>query len=539
MKFLLNLSVAKKIFLIPIIGAASFLIFVVINSYISNQNAQQLAVAKSVDFPALQLSSEALVSMEKVRDTLAGAVTTGDTEALSQAQESAQNTKQSLTRIENIDPDLSAEVNEILTEFDAYYEQASGITRSMLEGTADFSTLSDQLEQMNQRYDTVTTHLNSFKQRRDEAFDTAFEDYADAQQFLLLLGIIMGLVTTIILFATAWPIVSEIRGNLNRVVHSLRNIAEENGDLTVRIESNSKDEVGELVTYFNRFMERLQNLVKDIVDTTLPLSSLAQNLNTLTSDTNRTIENQQESATEAKSAVEQMNQSVYLVATNAAEASTAANEAADAAKEGKRVVGNTVNSIQSLADNVAETAEVIQKLESDSNQVGVVLDVIKGIAEQTNLLALNAAIEAARAGEQGRGFAVVADEVRTLASRTQQSTEEIQNTIERLQGAAQSAVNVMNKGNEKARESVDTANLAGQSLDSITQTIDQISQMNAQIADSTESQQATSRNIVGSVDAIFQRTEETSQNSHQLASASTQLADLATKLESIARQFRV
>ncbi|QCZ92218.1 methyl-accepting chemotaxis protein [Salinimonas iocasae] len=539
MKFLLNLSVAKKIFLIPIIGAASFLIFVVINSYISNQNAQQLAVAKSVDFPALQLSSEALVSMEKVRDTLAGAVTTGDTEALSQAQESAQNTKQSLTQIENIDPDLSAEVNEILTEFDAYYEQASGITRSMLEGTADFSTLSDQLEQMNQRYDTVTTHLNSFKQRRDEAFDTAFEDYADAQQFLLLLGIIMGLVTTIILFATAWPIVSEIRGNLNRVVHSLRNIAEENGDLTVRIESNSKDEVGELVTYFNRFMERLQNLVKDIVDTTLPLSSLAQNLNTLTSDTNRTIENQQESATEAKSAVEQMNQSVYLVATNAAEASTAANEAADAAKEGKRVVGNTVNSIQSLADNVAETAEVIQKLESDSNQVGVVLDVIKGIAEQTNLLALNAAIEAARAGEQGRGFAVVADEVRTLASRTQQSTEEIQNTIERLQGAAQSAVNVMNKGNEKARESVDTANLAGQSLDSITQTIDQISQMNAQIADSTESQQATSRNIVGSVDAIFQRTEETSQNSHQLASASTQLADLATKLESIARQFRV
>ncbi len=539
MKFLLNLSVAKKIFLIPIIGAASFLIFVVINSYISNQNAQQLAVAKNVDFPALQLSSSALVSMEKVRDTLAGAVTTGDTEALTQAKDSAQNTKQSLTRIERIDPDLSAEVNDILAEFDAYYSQASSITRSMLEGTADFSTLSDKLEQMNQRYDTVTTHLNSFKQRRDEAFDTAFEDYADAQQFLLLLGIVMGLLTTIILFATAWPIVSEIRGNLNRVVHSLRNIAEENGDLTVRIESNSKDEVGELVTYFNRFMERLQNLVKDIVDTTLPLSSLAQSLNALTSDTNRTIENQQESATEAKSAVEQMNQSVYLVATNAAEASTAANEAADAAKEGKRVVGNTVSSIQSLADNVAETAEVIQKLESDSNQVGVVLDVIKGIAEQTNLLALNAAIEAARAGEQGRGFAVVADEVRTLASRTQQSTEEIQNTIERLQGAAQSAVNVMNKGNEKARESVDTANLAGQSLDSITQTIDQISQMNAQIADSTESQQATSRNIVGSVDAIFQRTEETSQNSHQLASASTQLADLATKLESIARQFRV
>ena len=539
MKFLLNLSVAKKIFLIPIIGAASFLIFVVINSYISSQNAQQLEAAKNVDFPALQLSSEALVSMEKVRDTLAGAVTTGDTDALTLARQSAEKTEQRLAQIESIDPELSAEVNDILAEFDAYYVLANQITTSMLNDTADFSTLSTQLETMNQRYEDVTSHLNNFKQRRAEAFDKAFEDYNDAQQFLLLLGIIMGLLTTIILFATAWPIVSEIRGNLNRVVSSLRNIAEENGDLTVRIESNSKDEVGELVTYFNRFMERLQNLVKDIVDTTLPLSSLAQNLNTLTTDTNRTIKNQQESATEAKSAVEQMSQSVYQVAHNAAEASTAANEAADAANEGKRVVGNTVSSIQSLAENVAETADVIQKLENDSNQVGVVLDVIKGIAEQTNLLALNAAIEAARAGEQGRGFAVVADEVRTLASRTQQSTEEIQNTIERLQSAAQSAVTVMNKGNEKARESVDTANLAGHSLDTITQTIDQISQMNAQIAASTDSQQATSRNIVNSVDAIFQRTEETSKDSQELASASHQLADLATKLESIARQFRV
>ena len=539
MKFLLNLSVAKKIFLIPIIGAASFLIFVVINSYISSQNAQQLEAAKNVDFPALQLSSEALVSMEKVRDTLAGAVTTGDTDALTLARQSAEKTEQRLAQIESIDLELSAEVNDILAEFDAYYVLANQITTSMLNDTADFSTLSTQLETMNQRYEEVTSHLNNFKQRRAEAFDKAFEDYNDAQQFLLLLGIIMGLLTTIILFATAWPIVSEIRGNLNRVVSSLRNIAEENGDLTVRIESNSKDEVGELVTYFNRFMERLQNLVKDIVDTTLPLSSLAQNLNTLTTDTNRTIKNQQESATEAKSAVEQMSQSVYQVAHNAAEASTAANEAADAANEGKRVVGNTVSSIQSLAENVAETADVIQKLENDSNQVGVVLDVIKGIAEQTNLLALNAAIEAARAGEQGRGFAVVADEVRTLASRTQQSTEEIQNTIERLQSAAQSAVTVMNKGNEKARESVDTANLAGHSLDTITQTIDQISQMNAQIAASTDSQQATSRNIVNSVDAIFQRTEETSKDSQELASASHQLADLATKLESIARQFRV
>ena len=539
MNFLLHLSVAKKIFVIPIIGAASFVLFVCINSYISMQNADQLEKAKNVDFPALQLSSTALVSMEKVRDILAGAVTTGDAEALTIAKASAATTKESLQKIEQIDPALAGEVSAMLNEFDIYFSLAYGITDSMLNGTADFSQLNDKLEQMNAAYDNITSHLNSFKQQRADTFDTAFTDYNEAQRFLMTLGIIMGLVTTVILFATAWPIVSEIRGSLNQVVQSLRNIAEENGDLTVRINSRSQDEVGELVNYFNRFMERLQNLVKDIVDTTLPLSALAQNLNTLTTDTNQTIANQQDSATKAKSAVEEMNQSVYLVATNAAEASTSANDAASAANEGKRVVGNTVSSIESLAQNVAETADVIKKLESDSNQVGVVLDVIKGIAEQTNLLALNAAIEAARAGEQGRGFAVVADEVRTLASRTQQSTEEIQSTIERLQSAAQSAVKVMHSGNERARESVEAANAAGHSLDTITQTIDMISKMNAQIAQSTDSQQETSRNIVGSVDAIFQRTEQTSQNSHKLASASTELASLATKLESIARQFKV
>jgi len=539
MNFLLHLSVAKKIFLIPIIGAVSFLIFVAINSYISTQNSEQLAVAKNVDFPALQLSSTALVNMEKVRDTLAGAVTTGDTDALQLAKETAQKTQQSLEQIEQIDPNLAGEVNKMLREFNAYFKLAYGITASMLDGSADFATLNTQLEQMNQGYDNVTTHLNQFKQERAQAFDDAFSDYNNAQQFLLMLGIIMGLVTTVILFATAWPIVSEIRNSLNRVVQSLRNIAEENGDLTVRIEARSNDEVGELVTYFNRFMERLQNLVKDIVDTTLPLSSLAQSLNSLTTDTNQTIANQRDSATTAKTAVEQMNQSVNVVASNAADASTAANNATSAADEGKRVVGNTVSSIQDLAANVAETADVIQRLETDTNQVGVVLDVIKGIAEQTNLLALNAAIEAARAGEQGRGFAVVADEVRTLASRTQQSTEEIQTTIERLQSAAQSAVSVMNKGNERARDSVETANAAGNSLNIITETIQEISRMNAQIAASTDSQQTTSTHIVNSVDAIFQRTEQTSQNSAKLASASTELAELATKLETIARQFRV
>ncbi|WP_370240396.1 methyl-accepting chemotaxis protein [Marisediminitalea sp.] len=539
MNFLLKLSVAQKIFLIPIIGAVSFITFVVINSIVSSQNASQLQVAKNVDYPALQLSTSVLTNMEKVRDTLASSVTTGDVDAIDVAREKVDAVLDDLQAIRRIDPSLSSGVTTLQSTFSAYSEQAIEVTASILNETADFATLGDKLEEMNANYDNAISLVNQFIAARQSAFEQAFSEYNSAQDFLFWLGIIMGVVTTLILFGTAYPITSEIRGNLTRVVKSLRDIAQEDGDLTIRIESKAQDEVGDLVRYFNLFMEKLQKVVKDIVQTTLPLSDLAQNLSQLTETTNRNIADQQGAATQAKNAVDDMNHSVVAVAESAAEAARAADEATNASNQGQSVVNSTVRSIQSLAKNVDDSAQVIRKLENDSNQVGVVLDVIKGIAEQTNLLALNAAIEAARAGEQGRGFAVVADEVRTLASKTQKSTEEIQTTIEQLQSAARSAVQVMSSGTEQAESSVNEANKAGESLNVIADTIGRISAMNGQIASTTDNQQAVAEQIVGFVDEIYARTDETSKNSVRLASASSELANLAKNLEGIARQFKV
>ena len=539
MNLLLRLTVGQKILLIPIIGTLSFAIFVIINSVVSAQNASELETAQNVDFPALQLSTSALTNMEKVRDILASSVTTGDIDAVDAAKQKADVVRADLTSISRVAPELSGDINTILNTFNAYSEMALSLTSSILDNTADFATLGDQLETMNSRYDEAINQLNGFKSSRQHTFEKAFEQYNSAQDFLFWLGLVMGGLTTLVLFGTAIPVTKTITGNLTRVVKSLRDIAEEDGDLTIRIQTNAQDEVGDLVKYFNRFMEKLQRVVKDIVDTTLPLSDLAQNLNQLTDTTNQNISQQQGAAVHAKQAVDNMNHSVIAVAESAAEAARAADEASSASNNGQQVVNSTVTNIQALAQNVEETAEVIRKLENDSNQVGVVLDVIKGIAEQTNLLALNAAIEAARAGEQGRGFAVVADEVRTLASRTQQSTEQIQQTIERLQTAAHQAVSVMSSGTSQAEGSVTEANKAGDSLVVIADTISRISAMNGQIASSTDDQQAVARQIVGFVDEIYARTDETSQNSDRLASASTELAGLAKNLENIARQFRV
>jgi len=539
MNFLKKMPIATKIFLIPGIAALSFIIYLLITVYTALNNGATLEKVQKVQFPALQLSASTLVDMQKVRDTLASAVTTGDQDTLTMAQELAEEAKSGLNQIASISPEFRSEISRISSGFDNYFDVAYDVSKSMVNGTADFSRLGELSAQMNQSYDGAIAAMSQFRDAQQAAFEEAFKNTDSANTSLISTGVILAVVVTILLFGTAVPIVRGIKQSIDDVVRSLKDIAQENGDLTVRIETKSEDEIGELVYWFNQFMDKLQGVVRDVVEASLPLSNLAQNLRGVTEETQRTIDVQQKSATNAKRAVDTMSGSVDGVAHSAAQAASDANEATTAASEGRQIVQQTVTSIQQLAENVRETADVIARLESDSNKVGSVLDVIKGIAEQTNLLALNAAIEAARAGEQGRGFAVVADEVRTLASRTQQSTEEIQSTIEQLQNAAHSAVEVMSRGTEQATNSVETANKAGSSLETITSTIGRINQMNEQIAHNTEDQRTVAVDIVRHVDEIHQRTEQTASRSGELGSMCNELADLAQHLESIAKQFRV
>ena len=539
MNFLKKMPIATKIFLIPGIAALSFIIYLLITVYTALNNGATLEKVQKVQFPALQLSASTLVDMQKVRDTLASAVTTGDQDTLTIAQELAEEAKSGLNKIASISPEFRSEISRISSGFDNYFDVAYDVSQSMVNGTADFSRLGELSAQMNQSYDGAIASMSKFRDAQQAAFEEAFKNTDSANTSLISTGVILAVVVTILLFGTAVPIVRGIKQSIDDVVRSLKDIAQENGDLTVRIETKSEDEIGDLVYWFNQFMDKLQGVVRDVVEASLPLSNLAQNLRGVTEETQRTIDVQQRSATNAKQAVDTMSGSVDGVAHSAAQAASDANEATTAASEGRQIVQQTVTSIQQLAENVRETADVIARLESDSNKVGSVLDVIKGIAEQTNLLALNAAIEAARAGEQGRGFAVVADEVRTLASRTQQSTEEIQSTIEQLQNAAHSAVEVMSRGTEQATSSVETANKAGSSLETITSTIGRINQMNEQIAHNTEDQRTVAVDIVRHVDEIHERTEQTASRSGELGSMCNELADLAQHLESIAKQFRV
>ncbi len=311
------------------------------------------------------------------------------------------------------------------------------------------------------------------------------------------------------------------------------------GDLTHKVNISGKDEFAWMCWEYSQARKGFMELVKEILGNSGQLAAAAEELSAITEQSNNGVMRQQGEIGQVATAMNEMSATVTEVSRNASSAATAAQEADDRAKEGCEVVNTTVQTINNLASEVERTSQVIENLKGDSISIGTVLDVIRDIAEQTNLLALNAAIEAARAGEQGRGFAVVADEVRTLASRTQQSTREINDMIERLQSGANQAVEVMEMGRAKAEESVEQAAKAGDALQAITGVVDNIRSMNIQIASAAEEQSSTAEEINRNIVNISEVAQETAGGSQQTASASDELARLASDLQSQVGKFKI
>lgn len=347
------------------------------------------------------------------------------------------------------------------------------------------------------------------------------------------------IVTIIIGLLGAWVMVLSTVSPIKRVAVAMRDIAEGEGDLTQRLEVRGKDEVAELSTSFNTFMEQIQELVSQVAGSTSQLASAAEEMSLIVDQTKQGIQQQSNETEQVATAMNEMVATVQEVARHADNASQMAQEADSQSLTGKNVVSRTVLSIEELAGEVNKASEVIHGLERDSESIGTVLDVIQGIAEQTNLLALNAAIEAARAGEQGRGFAVVADEVRSLASRTQSSTQEIQQMIERLQVGARDAVSVMKNGTNQAEESVRQAAEAGSSLEEITHAVTNISQMNAQIADASRQQGTVAEEINRNISNITQVAEASTSSTEDMARSSLALAELASSLQNMVSRFKI
>jgi len=325
--------------------------------------------------------------------------------------------------------------------------------------------------------------------------------------------------------------------SINRIKETVHSMAE--GDLTVNVKLDTKDEMQLIATDMNMMIEKINALVSQVISSANQVVIFSGQSGEASENTRDGVNQQNVELELVATAMNEMSATVHDVSNNASSTAEATRNADIEANNGKNVVNKTIESINSLSHEIQQAGDVIKQLEADSESIGSVLDVIRGIAEQTNLLALNAAIEAARAGEQGRGFAVVADEVRTLASRTQDSTREIQSMIEKLQQGSQNAVRVMDEGSQKTEKTVELAAEAGATLESITAAVNHITVMNEQIASAAEEQSSVAEEINRNIINVRDLAEQSAKNANQTASNSGDLKLVSSQLQSLVAEFKV
>ena len=348
----------------------------------------------------------------------------------------------------------------------------------------------------------------------------------------------MSLFLVLLLLCVSYIIARSILLPLNSTSSALLNLSQGEGDLTQTLSAAGNDEVTVLVRAFNIFVDKIKHTVIQVEEVGKSVNMSSLELSEITDINKQQLESQHMEITQVSTAVNQMSATVQDIASSAENAAAAARQADAEAQEGMIVMQSTTESIELLASNVDSAVSVINQLETESQRIGSVIEVIQSIAAQTNLLALNAAIEAARAGEQGRGFAVVADEVRTLASRTQQATEEINKMIEELQNQSEKAVQVMAESNENTKSTIEKVGNAALSLRTIVSSVNEISDMNIQIASAAEQQSAAANEIDQSIVRIASLADESFKSGNKVAESSVNLAALGDQLNTLISTFK-
>lgn len=429
-----------------------------------------------------------------------------------------------------------SDLKDLVKEANSYFAAHTALSTAVDKGDIEraLSLIKNETREVLERVEQDALNLRQKNYRIAQGIMAQGEE---AYHSTKMLSIMVSAGTLIFVVIVAWFLIRQIRTPIMLLLEQARQVSA--GNLTSKLAINefAHDELGTLAIGFNEMQDNLRMLVNEVSGSVVQLASAAEEISAVALQSAHNIDGQKHELNLLATAMNEMQATVQEVARNTNDAASAATQASTTAELGSNTVNDSIVRIEQVAEAIEKTAIVIRQLGDDSRNIGMVLEVIQSIAEQTNLLALNAAIEAARAGEQGRGFAVVADEVRTLAKRTQDSTSQINGIISELQHRANEAGVTMQQSQTMMVETVATAREAGASISEISSAVSSISHMNIQIATATEEQGAVSEELNRNVVNISKASEEVAAGAKQMAQSCNDLNHLATQLQNAANKF--
>ena len=534
-----RLSVFHKIMLILGVYAISSAINFTIGIKGVNDTKSYIVNLEERIYESVQLATQNSFLLQRADEMFTQSVTAGDPDMQTLGEETVGNLLNNIERLLTIDASNQDLLSQIKVSATEYLSVSSKLLNNLLSDNPDFSQLQALGTKKSELLSETNALLKQHKANVDTQFSSAIDGALSSSSRTLNMVTVTNVAFLILLSMLIFYIGRLFSNTVNSMKNSLADLADGSGDLNTRLKVETADELGVMTRNFNAFMDRLNEIIRKVKEVAPEVGDAANAMSGSTKHVRSVTENMSHRASEATYAMNEMAKSIEEVSQSASEASGVMQETRDESAESLKIVESTINNSRELNSQILEASERVERLVRDTGDVSTILDVISAIAEQTNLLALNAAIEAARAGEQGRGFAVVADEVRALASRTASATTEIRDVLDRLESAANETVQSMTLAKTQSEQNEQNAEQTGKHISQIKSRVESVSSMGLTIAAATEEQTAVVRDTHSSISAMNDTVSEIQQSFAELARLADNLQGAAGHLQDSTSKFRI